>query len=634
MSGLTMGWLSRGESIALGWTLLHFCWQGAAVALTFAFADRLTMRASSAVRYGVATGALALMPVLVLATFAREMKLATPAHAVATVQAQTFLKANQLEALPILRPALAANMFQARDSRSWLMDNTERILPWLDGFWLAGVLLLAVRTMGGWRQLEDLRKRAQGIVPAHVEQSFLRVCERVRVGRTVALRISDRVISPMAMGVWQATVILPISAVLNLSVEELEAVLAHELGHIRRWDYAWNLIQTTLETVLFFHPAVWWLSKKVRDRREICCDEIAVQSCADPIVYAQTLLRLEEQKLAELQLAVAQRGSGGSLLSRIRKVLGEDEPMESRIAGGVRVVVAGLIVFGLLLGPKMSKAVAASEPAVKPASTSAANVTPSVAAKTSVDLGSTSRANVAMTLPLAASQHDSESIELASTATGGQTSNNQAQNSQTSDNQASDGQASSEPAQGESRHTSKGVSYIDGMRDAGYPLDLNNDLNTLISLKSLGVTPEYAKQMGNLGFGKPSVHELISLKALGVTPEYVAQLKQSGLGPKDFHEVTTEKALGITPEYAAAMKKTDFGDLKLQDLISLKAQGVTPEYVSWLKQQFPQITLDELRRAAVFHLDDKFLAQAKSHGFDGKDVDKLLRLKMSGLLDE
>jgi len=119
-----------------------------------------------------------------------------------------------------------------------------------------------------------------------------------------------------------------------------------------------------------------------------------------------------------------------------------------------------------------------------------------------------------------------------------------------------------------------------------------------------------------------------------VTPEYVAELKQSGLGPKDFHEVTTEKALGITPEYAAEMKKSGFGDMSLQELISLKAQSVSPEYVTWLKQQFPQITLDELRRAAVFHLDDKFLAQAKSHGFDGKDLDKLLRLKMSGLLDE
>jgi hypothetical protein len=189
-------------------------------------------------------------------------------------------------------------------------------------------------------------------------------------------------------------------------------------------------------------------------------------------------------------------------------------------------------------------------------------------------------------------------------------------------------------AKAETRAESKGISYIDGMRDAGYPLDLNNDLNTLISLKALGVTPEYAKAMGALGFGKPSVHELLSLKALGVTPEYIAELKQSGLGPKDFHEVTTEKALGITPEYAAAMKKTDFGDLSLQDLISLKAQNVTPEYVGWLKQQFPKITMDELRRAAVFHLDEKFMAQAKSHGFDGKDLDKLLRLKMSGLLDE
>jgi hypothetical protein len=189
-------------------------------------------------------------------------------------------------------------------------------------------------------------------------------------------------------------------------------------------------------------------------------------------------------------------------------------------------------------------------------------------------------------------------------------------------------------AKSEPRPESKGVSYIDGMRDAGYPLDLNNDLNTLISLKSLGVTPEYAKQMGALGFGKPTVHELISLKALGVTPEYVAELKQSGLGPKDFHEVTTEKALGITPEYSAEMKKTGFGELNLQELISLKAQNVTPEYVSWLKQQFPQITLSQLRQASVFHLDDKFLAQAKSHGFDGKDLEKLLRLKISGLLDE
>jgi hypothetical protein len=189
-------------------------------------------------------------------------------------------------------------------------------------------------------------------------------------------------------------------------------------------------------------------------------------------------------------------------------------------------------------------------------------------------------------------------------------------------------------AQTEGKSSSKGISYLDGMRDAGYPLDLNNDLNALVSLKSLGVTPEYAKQMGEVGLGKPTVHELISLKSLGVTPEYVAGLKQSGIGPKDFHEVVTEKALGITPEYASAMKKSGFGDLDVHELISMKAQNVTPEYATWLKQQFPQATMNDLRRAAVFHLDDKFVAAAKSHGMSGTDLDKLLRLKISGLLDE
>ena len=615
MNGLAIGWLSRGELVALGWTLLHFCWQGIAVVLAYAFVDRMTRRAKSAVRYVVALCALALMPLAVLATFANEMRSATPTY----VSTNPFGKIHEASTDGIVQrnPVSLASITEGRND--WLTNRTEQILPWLDGLWMLGVLLLTVRTVGGWLQLERLRRKSCGVVSAHVEQSFLRICKHVNVSRRVILRVSDQVISPMAMGVWRATVILPMSAVLRLTTEELEAVLAHELGHIRRWDYACNLLQTALETVLFFHPAVWWLSRRVRDRREICCDEIAVKCCSDPLVYAQTLLRLEEQKIMHLQLAIAQRGSGGSLLGRIRKVLGEDEPMENKVTGGVRIAVASLVVIGLLVGPKVSDAVAASQPVLdhsvvighdtvsakieKRLNSSVANPTPVnrvVATDTSVDK----------------SQSDSKTAEVASLKLDGQ------------------GSPDLRMLQAESKAEPKGISYIDGMRDAGYPLDLNNDLNTLISLKSLGVTPEYAKQMGTLGFGKPTVHELISLKALGVTPEYIAELKQSGLGPKDFHEVTTEKALGITPEYATAMKKTGFGDLNVQELISLKAQNVTPEYVDWLKQQFPQITLDELRRAAVFHLDDKFIGQAKSHGFDGKDLDKLLRLKMSGLLDE
>ena len=617
MSGLAGGWLSHSELVALGWTLLHFLWQGTAVVAAYALADRLIRGASTSARYALAIGALGLMPLMVLATFASEMgSVARPLPTTASTRLASGVPSEYVDTLSLPSNSRSIAALTRREI-SRLTQRAEPILPWLDTFWMLGVVLLATRAMGGWRQLEQLRRSARRIVPIHVEQSFLRVCERVQVGRQVALRVSDHVISPMAMGVWRATVILPMSAVLNLSTEELEAVLAHELGHIRRWDYACNLLQTALETVLFFHPAVWWLSRKVRDRREVCCDEIAVRSCSDPIVYAQTLLRLEEQKLARHQWAVALNGSNGSLLGRVKKVLGEDEPMDRRVTSGVRVVVASAVVVGLLLVPKMSDAVAASRP------TGDHTVTLIPQAVSSV------------TTPKPTPAHRSEDAnasEATTSALSAGTSEGTASNStSTEDGQDS---ASTGESQSESKPHSKGISYIDGMRDAGYPLDLNNDLNILISLKSLGVTPEYAKSMAALGLGKPSVHELISLKALGVTPEYVAELKQSGLGPKDFHEVTTEKALGITPEYAAEMKKTGFGDMSIQELVSLKAQNVTPEYIGWLRQQFPQITLDQVRQAAVFHLDDKFLAQAKSHGFDGKDLGKLLRLKISGLLDE
>jgi len=610
MSEWVVSWFTRWEWIALGWTLLHFCWQGAAIGLIFAAADRITHRAAPAARYLVALGAFALIPLSVAVTFAGELRSLAPADPSAHAS-MSWQEANGRGARATLGPTIPhAFSSIAAVRNAWPASHVEQILPWVDTVWMLGLLILAVRALGGWWQLEQLRRRARRAVPAALQNCFKLLCERIHVGRHVVLRISDELISPLAMGVWRATVLLPVSAVMHLAPEELEAVLAHELGHIRRWDYLCNLMQTAVECMLFFHPAVWWISATVRDRREICCDEIAVRSCPDAVVYARALLRLEEQRTAELQLAMALKGCSGSLLGRVKRVLGEDGPMESRMVSGVRVAVASAVALALLLGPKVSDAIAAPRPM-------ADRVVAMVAGAPSPRTADT--VQMANEKPATTPSGDvllSPAPETASIAPG-----------------AID-PAPAPMMQAAATTNSKSVSYIDGMRAAGYPLDLNNDLNTLISLKSLGVTPEYAKQMGTLGYGKPTVQELISLKSLGVTPEYLSAMKDSGLGPKDFHEAVTEKALGITPEYAAAMKKTGFTDGSLQELISIKAQGVTPEYVSWFKQQFPQATMAELQRAAVFHLDDKFIAAAKSHGFDGKDLDKLLRLKISGLLDE
>ncbi len=269
--------LSRQEIVALGWTLLHFCWQGTAVAVAYAIIDRLTSRHTSKVRYAVALAAFMLMPLVVLGTFAIEMRIAAPAAAtkdVAPVVTDFFLT----EHTPTVHEISLASGFEQQEQ--WIVVRAERLLPWVDAFWLVGVLLFALRSLGGWWQLELIRRRALRMVPQELERAFHRISEQVHAGRRVALRISDQVISPLAMGIWRATVILPMSTVTGMPKEELEAVIAHELGHIRRWDFVWNLMQTAVESVLFFHPAVWRLSRIVRERREVCCDEIAVECCA------------------------------------------------------------------------------------------------------------------------------------------------------------------------------------------------------------------------------------------------------------------------------------------------------------------------------------------------------------------
>jgi beta-lactamase regulating signal transducer with metallopeptidase domain len=644
---VAMNWLSREETVALGWTLVHFLWQGAALALAYAVIDRMTRRASSAARYLVALSAFALMPLAVIATFANEMRTSSLTTTITLPKATVsrfHLAETAITIAPDLQTSSAPALYRRR---AWLAARLEPALPWVDDLWMIGVSLLALRAMGGWYQLQTLRKRARWTIPADLAHLFHQISRRMRLARNISLRISEEVISPLAMGAWRATVILPVSAVLRMPPSELEAVLAHELAHIRRFDYLCNLFQTAVESILFFHPAVWWLSRAVRDRREVCCDEIAVSVCADPIVYAQALLRLEEEKSAQLQLAVALKGPNGSLLRRVKLVLGDGTTAESKATSGVRVAAAAILVMGLFFGPKVRNAVAAplitvsqttfnhATPALTLIAKPQSPATPAKAMPKSADAGP---ADVIVT-PMPAPDVNVNVNADATTSTDVVVSDEAASlNLSLAENlvQSSgtgDSQGSGESQSTGSSSSTKGSTYIEGMRAAGYPLDLSNDLDTLVALKSLGVTPEYAKSMAATGLGKPSVHDLIAMKSLGVTPEYLVSLKQSGLGPRDLREAVALKSLGVTPEYAAAMKQAGFSNLDAHELVALKAQGMTPEHAKWLKQQFPQATPEEMQRSAVFHIDDKFIAEAKSHGFDTKDLDKLLRLKMSGLLD-
>ena len=727
------------EMVALGWTLLHFCWQSTAIAIVYGVVDRCATRASASVRYGIAMLALALMPLAALVTFVEQARLVSPVQS----NEQQFVVSQLgtmhtalVEQLPIAAPAVS-------NGELWIADHASMLLPFLDGVWLAGVVVLGLRAAGGWWQLRLLRRRAQAVIPQHLRASFDLLAARYRIRRRVVLRVSDEVISPMVFGVFRTVVLMPIGAALSLPPEQLEAVLAHELAHVRRWDYLCNLFQTSVECLFFFQPAVWWVSRRAREFREVCCDEVAAKACADPVIYAEALLTLEEQRTQPLRLAVALHGNGGTLLNRVRRVMGE-KTMEQRSMSGMRMAAVGVVLMGLYAAPHIAHGMKSERETIA----APVNVKAGEAPVTGVDHA----VYVAETAPMMKTQ--TAVIESIPEPTPGVLMSEP--NPEPSPAPRPDPRPNPTPNPNINTHAHEaqagsqqsGAEFLEKMRSAGYTLDLNRDLDQIIALRSVGVTPEYAKGMAQLGMGTPTLHDLVSLKSvgvtpeyaaslkgaggpdnlrdlisyksvgitpdyaramsqtglgsptmhdlvtlksmgimpeyvaslkgsslapanlhdvvsvkslgitpeyaksieslglgkptmrdvvsmksLGITPEYVASLKSSGIAPADLHEAVSMKAVGVTPEYASGMAAAGFSGMSGHELVGMKAQGMTPEYAKWLKATFPDADSQTMRRATNFHIDADFIAKAKSNGFNTSSLDKLTKLKMSGLLN-
>jgi hypothetical protein len=210
--------------------------------------------------------------------------------------------------------------------------------------WLTGVAVLTLRLFSGWIWVQRMKSHDAQPVHDGLEAMGRRLMRRLHIFRAVRFLQSKRVDVPTVIGWLRPVVLLPVSTLAGLTPRQVEAILAHELAHIRRHDYLVNLLQTVVETLLFYHPAVWWLSHRIRVERENCCDDLAVSLCGDPVEYAAALAELEGLRASNGELALA--ASGGSLLQRIKRVLGAPSHAGRApgwLAAGVALLVAGVL---------------------------------------------------------------------------------------------------------------------------------------------------------------------------------------------------------------------------------------------------------------------------------------------------
>ena len=331
MNGLDLP--SLGTLVAtLGWTLLHFLWQGAVVGVLFGLALAVTARGSALIRYRVACVFLALLAACPVITF---FWLSPDYSSGAGVMALTA------PATALLSSAAAS---AAGDWRA-LIDPW---LPWAVLFWAVGVTFMTGRLLVEWREIRRLTQLDIEPLTAAWQQRVARLRSSLGVRRAVSVLQSTRVHVPIVIGWLKPVILVPVGAFAGLTPAQLELILMHELAHIRRNDYLVNLMQVVVETLLFYHPVVRWVSRVLREERENCCDDLVVTNSGDALAYARALTELAGAQSLALQTSVG--SDGGKLLSRIKRIVAVREPTRVATHWTVGLVLAafGVSLSGLL----------------------------------------------------------------------------------------------------------------------------------------------------------------------------------------------------------------------------------------------------------------------------------------------
>ena len=637
-----MTWLSPATMHSLGWALLHFLWQGTALAALAAAAMALCRRAS--VRYVLGIGALVLMLLAPVATFFYSQD-----HPGQVLPGAEALKA---PAPVALAENTARNLARSTPASSSPSALPRLIEAWTVEVWLLGVAFFSLRTAGGFLLLERERRRSSSIVGPRVLEICYTLQDRIGLRRAITYCECKWLQAPAVIGWFRPIVFLPATALTGLSEEQLQAVIAHELAHIRRFDAFVNVFQVLVETLLFYHPAVWWLNKKIRAEREHCCDDVAVSICGNAVEYARALTLMEEWRSAP---AFAMAANRGPLTERIVRVLGFKTLGEGRrgvgLSASIVCLTAAIIAGNALL------AMARPQP----------------------------------------------QIAFVAQAASTPTATPQAAPKGTSSPKPS-------PAHPQSGEQTAG-SYIEEMKAAGLG-DLTVD--TLIAMKIQNVTPEYVRGLRELGL-HPDAEKLVAMRVQDVTPEYVRELKASGLNPDENHVISLKiqgadaeyyrgikdagidpdvdrlialKIQGVTPEYVRALRAAGLAvtvdqvlSLKIQDvtptylkemhelgidpsandaismriqdvtpeyvreihtlglkpatneLISMRIQDVTPEYVKALQSAGFKLAVNEIISAKIQDVTPEFIERARQHGFKDLTLQKLIQLRQLGILE-
>ena len=323
---------------AIGWTIFHSLWQGAVISIVFGLAILITDSKSAKFRYALSVTSLLLLLVSCAITFA---KVYHPESAsvisAAAVQSNT-------NGTPIINDFVVTSGSQGILSQilNQVRHYFSNYLPLIVTFWFVGLLIFSLRFIGGLVYVQRLKTRGINPVDDNLKKRIDNLLNKIKFSRPIEVLESAFVKVPVAIGYLKPVVLLPLGMISGLPQNQVEAIIAHEIAHIKRYDFLVNLIQTFAETIFFYHPSVWWISAITRIERENCCDDIAVELCGDSLTYSKALVSIQQMKEHESSFALAATGNENQLLRRIKRMNAKNK---TRITYGIKFAAFAMLVL-------------------------------------------------------------------------------------------------------------------------------------------------------------------------------------------------------------------------------------------------------------------------------------------------
>jgi beta-lactamase regulating signal transducer with metallopeptidase domain len=296
---------------AFSWMLIHSLWQGLLLAVFTAVVLLLTRRSSAAVRYNLVVGQFLLFVLACAGTFVWEWN-RSPLPAVVPLAGTIGGNATHFFNLD----AESIRQFAATSIRYFTANAPAVVLVWFVLF-----IFRSVRMMGSLVYIHRAKNKYTHAPAAYWKGRVEVLCQKLQLKRRVQLLESTFVKVPMVIGHLKPVILIPMGLLAGLPAEQVEAVLLHELAHIRRHDYFVNFLQTIAETVFFFNPGLLWISSLLRDERENCCDDIALAQTKNKTEFVQALISFKEHALYGTAYQMAFPGKKNHLLRRVTRIL-------------------------------------------------------------------------------------------------------------------------------------------------------------------------------------------------------------------------------------------------------------------------------------------------------------------------